>query len=380
MRTKKGDKRLRIAIHGTVYCSNFGDVLFARMFYQACTSLPNTRVDFLQVPHYGVCDFVRKETGYFTYTRKLAYLKSDVLVLMSGGYLGLDTPDNYHALRNYIRSILPVRLFQLTGKPVYIIGVGAGSIGVKWFRNSVVKLVDQSNKVIVREKDTKRYLEEYGARNNIQVTTDTALAYDVTTIQIYDDSKFEEKFAERKVIFLHVNEPNSRDDILISEKIVPALNKFFEIHQDYGVVLGHDYILKGRIEDTISWQRLKCDKKYAFVYDGIDRMLSILKRVDLIITQKLHVGILGCLLEKSVLSFTIDKEKTISFFAQIGYKERCIPLLQTEEDTVFEQLSNYYSKPIFVTQKIKDLAKQNLLVIKEFEREFPKNGKKEKNN
>ena len=120
--------------------------------------------------------------------------------------------------------------------------------------------------------------------------------------------------------------------------------------------------------------------KNAFIYDGIDRMLSILKRVDLIITQKLHVGILGCLLEKSVLSFTIDKEKTISFFKEIGYSERCIPLSQTDEDTVFEQLSKYYSEPILIPQRNKDLAKENLLVIKEFEREFLKDGKKEKNN
>ncbi len=380
MKKMKKDRCFRIAIHGTVYCSNFGDVLFAKMFYQECKNLPNTRVDFLQIPYYGICDFVRKETGYHTRTKRFEYLKSDVLVLMSGGYLGLDIPDNYHALRNYIRSILPVRIFQLTGKPVYIIGVGSGSIDVKWFRNRVVKLVDCSKKVIVREEETKRYLQEYGSRHNIHVTSDTALAYNISSIPAYDDPVLDKTFNGRKVVFLHVNEPYSKDDINISTKIIPALNRFLKIHKEYGVVLGHDYILKGKIEDTLCWQRLQCDAKYAFRYDGIDHMLGLLKRVDIVITQKLHVGIMGCLLEKSVFSFTIDKEKTIAFFQQIGYPERCIRLSQANEDTVFQQLSAYFSSPVFIPQKNKELAKENLLVIKDIEREYLNDEKKEKHN
>ena len=367
---QKEKKELRIAIHGTTYCSNFGDVLFARMFYKACSGIPHTKVDFLQVPRFGVCDFVRKETGYTAHTGKLGFLRADVLVCMSGGYLGLDIPDTYHAMRNYIRSILPVRLFQLTGKPVYIIGVGAGSIDVKWFRKKVVRIVDRAKRVIVREEETKRYLQEYGAKKEIQVTADTALAYDVSLIPPFADPAFEREFAGNKVIFLHVNEPNSNDDSIISEKIVPALNVFLENHKDYGVVLGHDYLLKGKIEDTLCWQKVKCEKKYAFTYEGIDRMLAILNRVDLVISQKLHVTIIGCLLGKSVLSFTIDKEKTLAFFNQIGYSERCVRLSQANEDIVLDQLSKYYAEPISVPQKNIALARENLRFVEDLEREF----------
>lgn len=371
---KKKEKEHRIVIHGTTYCPNFGDVLFARMFYQVCNSIPNTRVDFLQIPHYGICDFVRKETGYYTHIGFLEYLKADVLVLMSGGYLGLDIPDCYHALRNYIRSILPVRLFQLKRKSVYVIGLGAGSIGVPWFRKAVVRLIDHSKLVIVREEGTKRYLEEYGVHNTVRVTTDTALAYDTSLIPPFIDQTFENAFVEKKVIFLHVGEPNSKDDVRISERIIPGLNEFLETHKEYGIALGHDYILKGKIEDTLCWQQVKCDNKYAFKYGSIDQMMAILKRVDLIITQKLHVGILGCLLEKSVLSFTIDKEKTIAFFEQIGYPERCIRLSEANSDIVFNQLSTYHSKPIIIPRSYIELAKENLLFVNDIEKEFHQNG------
>ena len=39
---------MNIVIHGAINTSNFGDVLFAKMFYSACSDLPDSNVDFVQ--------------------------------------------------------------------------------------------------------------------------------------------------------------------------------------------------------------------------------------------------------------------------------------------------------------------------------------------
>ena len=374
---RKEKKEIRIVIHGTTYCPNFGDVLFARMFYQACQRIPDAQVDFVQIPFFNVCDFVRKAAGYDRHTGPLAFLKADAMVLMSGGYLGLDISDHYHALRNYYRAILPGRLFQLLGKPVYIVGIGGGSLGVKWFRHSVARLVNQAKMITVRDETTKRFLVEYGCSPDIPVTADTALSYDTAQIQPVRDPRFHTLLDGSRILFLHVNSPGSKDDVRIAETIVPALNVFLGEHPEYGVVLGHDYEISGRIEDTQCWAKLQCAKKYAFDYHSIDDMLSILRSVDTVITPKLHVGILGSLLEKSVLSFTIDKEKTLAFFKQIGYPERCIPFAGLTTEKVADQLRRYHDQPVHIPQEILDLAKTNLLFVNDIEREFRGNGQKD---
>ncbi len=353
---------MNIVIHGAINSSNFGDVLFARMFYDACRKASGINVDFVQIPKFGVGEFVRNETGYSRRLGRFAYLKSDVLVLMSGGYLGLDKTKKYDVLHLYARFIMPARLFQLLRKPVYIIGVGGGPIDSKWLRDRIIRLVDKSKRVIVRDEETKKYFLDYGSKANIEVTADTALSYDLTTIQQLDDTELISKFHGKKMLFFHSELPS---DKVMAEKIVPSLNIFLESHPEYGVVFGYDYETKETLENTLCWQKIECETKHIFHYHSVDQMLALLSTVDCVMTPKLHIGIMGSLFGKSVLSFPVHREKTQRFYRQIGYPERCIHISVIDKNTVLNQLNLYHDKKIIIPEEIIERSKANLMFVKD---------------
>lgn len=356
---------MNIVIHGAINSSNFGDVLFAKMFYSACSDLPDSNVDFVQIPRFGVGNFVRKETGYKRVLSKMGYLKADKLVMMSGGYLGLSSTDLYSVVHLYARFIFPARIYQFIKKPVYIIGVSGGPIENKWLRKSVIKLIDHAEKVIVRDEETKDYLIQYGATNDIEVTADTALSIDKKRIPEIDDLALRSFLQSRKTIFLHSEECA---DLEVAKSIIPSLNLFLSNHPEYGIVFGYDYQIDRSIKKSICWDTISCEAKFAYEYKSVDQMLALLNNIDVIITTKLHVGILGSVFGKSVLAFPEMEEKTKNFYKQIGYSERCIPLSKINEEIVLYQLEKYYDKPIEINDELIKRAQKNLATIRQLER------------
>ncbi len=364
---KRKEKKYIVAIHGAINTSNFGDVLFARMFYKACKSIPNAEVDFLQIPKFGVGKYVRDETGYDRKCGKFEYLKANALVLMSGGYLGLDNTSLYYVLHLYFRFIFPALLFQMKRKPVYIIGVGGGPIDSKWLRRKVVKLVNRAQKIIVRDEETRDYFLEYGVTNSIELSTDTALSYDKRSIPQIEDEGFINLFHNKRIMFLHSERPLNLE---ITKKIIPSINTFLEKHKEYGVVFGYDYdySINESIEETACFKKLCCETKYAFKYTNTDQMIALLNASDCIITTKLHVGIMGALCGKSVISFPTHREKTQRFYKQIGCPERCVHFTKVNDDIVLQQLEQYHNKPISIQEALINKAKNNLLFVNELKK------------
>jgi len=359
---KRKEKKYKIEIHGAINTPNFGDVLFARMFYEACKSIPNAEVDFLQIPRFGVGKYVREETGYDRKRGKLEYLKANALILMSGGYLGLDNTSIYYVLHLYFRFIFPALLFQMLRKPVYIIGVGGGPIDSKWLRRKIKRLVNHAQKVIVRDEETRDYFIAYGVKNSIELSTDTALSYDKESIQKIEDEDFQNLFCNKKVLLLHTERPSNQE---IAKKIIPSINIFLEKHKEYGVVFGYDYPINESLEETVCFKELCCETKYAYKYKNTDQMIALLNASDCIITTKLHVGIMGALCGKSVISFPTHREKTQRFYKQIGYPERCIHFTKIDDDIVLQQLEQYHNKPISIQESLITKAKENLMFVNE---------------
>lgn len=359
---ERKDKTYKVAIHGAINTPNFGDVLFARMFYKACNSKPNVEVDFIQIPRFGVGEYVRKETGYYRKCGKFEYLKSDALILMSGGYLGLDNTSIYYVFHLYIRFILPALLFQMFGKPVYIIGVGGGPIDNKWLRKKIIKLIEKAKKVIVRDEETRDYFIEYGVDNNIELSTDTALGYEKESIQEVNDDSLKSLFRDKKILLLHTE---LSENVKVAEKIIPSVNCFLEKHKEYGVVFAYDYPISEQLEKTDCFKRLSCETKYAYEYTNTEQMIALINISDCIITTKLHVGIMGAYCGKSVISFPTHREKTQRFYKQIGYPERCIHFSKINDTIVLQQIEQYHNKPISIDASLITKAKSNLLFINE---------------
>lgn len=357
---------MKILLHGADNNSNFGDVLFAHLFYKKCLEAGFESVDFMQFPKYGIGEFCRKELPYSRNLSIPQMLQSDALILISGGYFGEDQSTTKEILKRYFRYFLPARIFQMTGKPVYILGVGGGPLISPFLQKKAVKLWSNATHIRVRENETKDYFVKYGVTKDIVVTSDTAQVITPECLpKLEIEVDLQKRFGDKKLIMLHlVMKPEN--DRLVAENIVPALKRFVSENPEYGIVIAPDFV-RNR-DDMLNLETVKAlGINNCYLYDYYDswQMCALLNKMEVVITTKLHVGIVGAALGKSVVSFPAHREKTQRYYRQIGEEDRSIHLSKINEKIAYDQIVKFYNKPITLSPEIRALAKSNLDVIDE---------------
>ena len=359
---------MKVVIHGATNLSNFGDILFAHLFYNKCIEC-GMETSFYSLPPYGIGVFLRKELNYQKKEGVLKFLKNDALVLMSGGYFGEDKKTKINTIKRYFRFFFPARLFMITGKPIYILGVGGGPLLSYFLQKSAVKILNYAKLVYVRDQETKDYFCEYGCNNEIIVTSDTALCIgNYTFPKLRIDRQENTQLNEMRNILLHIMMDDERDT-KISELVVPAINRFVDEHSEYGVVVCTDGVPKGDLRKTKSFQAIRTNNKFAFNYKNSLELCSLINSIDVAITMKLHVGIVASALHKSVISFPMHREKVQRFYKQIGESDRCVSFNDISENVVYEKLRIYHQIPIEIPEEIKSLSLMNLEAIESIQYE-----------
>ena len=353
---------MKVVIHGATNLSNFGDMLFAKLFYDRC--LKNGFVtDFYSGARYGIGDFCRQETGYKRKCNLIGLLKSDAMIMMSGGYLGEDKNTFHNTIKRYFRFLFPARVFLLTGKPLYILGVGGGPLFSKFLQKATVRILNKANILLVRDEETRDYFVSYGCKNKITVTTDTALNIldsDLPKLECSDEIK--EVLRNNKIVLLHLVY-GERNDGIILKKIIPALNRFLEEHPEYHVIASTDGDPDKDVRETKSYKNLPESRVHAYQYTNSMQMCSMINRADFVITMKLHVGILASSFGKSVISFPLHREKVGRFYKQIGEENRSINIAKCDSNIVYDRINKFYNLPIHISDNLREEAKKNLEVI-----------------
>ncbi|SFT25344.1 polysaccharide pyruvyl transferase family protein [Paenibacillus sp. BC26] len=357
---------MKVILHGATNSSNFGDFLFADLFYQKVVECnKNGETIFFESPKFGLGKFFRKELGY---THKQTYrdlLGADALVYISGGYFGERTTSLKESVKRLLRYLPIGLLFIIRRKPILILGVGGGPISNRFLRISFSFLMNKAAVVSVRDEKTANYFKSYGVKKEIKVTSDTAQVISENSLPTLDLNiklQLENVFANKKIIFLHALSGEKVNN-LYSEKIIPALNKFLDRHDEYGVIIGYDEVYSKSVDKLSLKNELTSKFVYCYDYQKPWQLSSLLKEVDVIITPKLHVGIVGATLSKSVLSFPIHSEKTKRYYEQIAEADRCISLNEINALTIESMLENYHDKKIELSQKIVTSANENLNLL-----------------
>lgn len=346
---------MKILVHGAINGSNFGDCIFAHLFYESMSRYGTT--DFLHIPKYGMCKYLMIEIDGYKNTIN-NYKDADCLVYMSGGYFGDTTSSLKEAVKRYFRYFRVANYFLKNNKPIYICGIGGGPVNNLFLRKKIIRILNSAKFVSVRDKETADYFYRNGVHNRIIVTTDTALSI--------RDRKFpelnkniKELTIGKKNIFLHVC-GNNKSNKEIMEKILPSLNKYLTAHTNqYRVFVGTDNISRIKIKDLLVFKKLHGDK-VAVDYSSTWELCSLLKHMDSIITIKLHVGIVSALYGKSVISFPIHVNKTLRFYKQIGYPERCKLLKDVDDNDVLSMLEKFMSENINIKSNLISKAYVNL--------------------
>lgn len=357
---------MRVVIHGATNLSNFGDILFAKLFYERCIK-NGFETDFYYDRNYGIGEFCRKELGYYRKCGVFGLVKSDAMIMMSGGYLGEDNKSISNTIKRYFRFILPAKIFLLTKKPLYIIGVGGGPLFSKFLQKTSIDVLNRAKVLIVRDQETRDYFQQYGCKNEITVTTDTAINIcDYILPELFVSDTLKEIMKKNKIVLLHLVY-GTRSDELIHKKIIPALIRFLDEHSEYQVIVSTDGDPEKDVTKLVSYLAIPKDRVHAYKYYDCMQLCSLINEVDFVITMKLHVGIIASTLGKSVVSFPIHREKVGRFYDQIGEPNRSVNMLNCTPELVYDKIKEFYNVPIVLSDDLRNKAKLNLIAIDNIE-------------
>ncbi len=254
----------KIMLQGYLNSSNFGDMLFAHMFYQKCKELGFQKIDIFQYSKkHGISSFCRKELGYTEKKNLFSCLTADML-------------------------------------PAF---------------------------------EEKRELDT-----------------------ISDG---------RKKLLLHVHIP--RDTEFRSrymDMILPSVIDFLKVHKEYLLVLAQDSVFHvPEIEEIYKKLDDSGTEYYKYQYHDCLQMASLINETDCIVTVKLHTGVVGCALGKSVIAFPAHRDKVDNFYTEIGDPERCCNLKRLTREIADRQLKEFYDKPVVISDELREKAVLNLEVL-----------------
>jgi polysaccharide pyruvyl transferase WcaK-like protein len=359
----------KIMLHGAYNGSNFGDFILAwviqKKIYEAGaeTVLNNASPYFLKLM--GKNDSLPLKADY-----KIV----DAAVFGGGGYLAT----RRIGLRG-IRLLLMTHLVPMIKminqrKPFIICGTGVGPIHDPILRRIAVKTLEKASAIYVRNEESKKYLNNYGLNKYVEVTSDLALTFSVNDIPIeYINSakKALERFEGKRVVFIHINLLNAfskkKNKLEVGcDYLVKDIETFAMKHPEVAFVIGSDY------EST------KVDRMNEYIYNllgkekcvllneyNVWRLAGYLSVVDVILTTKLHVGIVGTSLGKTVISFSGD-QKIHRFYKQIGKPERSIELKTVKDGDCLKQIEKYIdAEPVDISVQRRN-AEITLQKTKEF--------------
>ena len=352
---------MRVLLHGATNASNFGDYIFAELFY---TYLESNNVDtyFYEDPKYGISDYFKEKLRYSKRWEIKDIKNTDALVFISGGYF-CEIPGPHSMVAEYkdvMRYMHIAKKFIHAKKPIYIMGVGAGPFTNEWFSRLAIKTLNYASVVTVRDVESLEYCKAANVINKVEVTADTALLTR-EYLSVYKKELQDGIEETKKILLLHIDS-DKEVTTLIFERIKPAVVKFLGEHQEYALYLAADGVKRDAVYNEYLEQFAQYSP-HVLKYDDPWVLCKQIERANIVITTKLHVGIVASSLGTSVISFPNIPNKTLRFYNQIGEKQRCIPLREANENIVYETLSTYAGVRIHVQDDIIDVARRNLELL-----------------
>lgn len=365
---------MNIILNGVITGSNFGDYMFADIFYKRISDVNKDGYTlFYESSLVKVSDFYKKWLNYDEILTKKKLRQADMLVYFSGGYFGEKKKMFIRSLKLYLKYFHIANYFILRNKSIVFIGIGGGSTKSSWYKAVLKRILSYkgSRLIVVRDNETKQYFESWGITHDVIVTTDTAHVVSrdlLPPLNEHAQRCLSISNAGEKVMLLHII--STADYIEMMQKVIlPVLNNFFQSHQDYCVVFIADQPTDYSIIE-MAYETLATNKKSIYEYDDPWQLCALIEKCDLMITPKLHAGIYAAIFSKSVISLANHYEKTSRYYRQIGEPGRCVPLTELTDNQFNDMLDRYADYPIDLPQELADKANSNLNMLIEIIKGF----------
>ncbi len=351
-----------VSLHGSYFGRNYGDMLLMAIFLRWIKSLKTNLQVTLPIAPIYIKELLKSDSSGIH-----SFMTSNGLVYGGGGYFG-EPPyiSSYWGIRNFLRHIPIGLLAQLLKKPIAVIGVGAGPISNTVFRRAVFQLLNKAQVIAVRDEESLRFLVEYGGDPaKILVTSDAALSLtlkDIPDIAHQRASTILKNLSQPIKIVVHVQllqRYNSAKSQLLQEIV-----NWAQKNSNVGILWIQDGF-PSDFQALLNLQSLLPSQSISVPYTGYWELSALLGQVDMVITTKLHVGIVASALNTVTLAFPFHT-KVPRFYKQIGCPERCIPIHALKSGQVVRQIETYLETTFAIPNQIRLNALQNREVLFQF--------------
>lgn len=328
------NKLAAVALHGFVYSNNFGDMLLARIALnivrrhapQADLSLPFSAKSFLTSAG------INSDTGW------VPFLHSNALLYHGGGYFAFSPRYEWRTrLRLFKRFYAPGLAAARIGKPYAIFGVGVGPLHSAAQQRAVRNIFDSASIVTVRDEESYDWLRRIGvSHDRLHSAADLALTLtpnDLPADAIAAADNLLSRAPADQYIGLHLSAPSGMDASY--DAIMRGVITFVERYPALGIVVLCDHVAGPAGERTPQYLAglelvERIGKRAIFVgQPPLWTLVALLARLDGLVTNKLHTGIVSSAFGRRVVSIA-KNDKNFRFFRQIDAPSRCIGIAESQ--------------------------------------------------
>lgn len=364
----------KISLHGAYFPNNYGDVLILAIQAKWIQEITKKEV---VLPF--ATEIYRNTIDVSNISGKQGIISSDKLIYGAGGYLGEPYTNKWRWGFNFIKNhLLPYKIAKKNNIKHAIIGTGAGEVTNLFARSAVKKICNDASIISVRDEESRDILLKYGIdESKIDVTADVALSLTKKDIPISSIKKIKDLLRgsnnSKFGVHLGINGQSSifskKTELLLEESIA-FLNKYDHITP----VLIIDNDNKAQNNAVQYLKKKLINKCIIYKHDNIWETTALLSELDVVLTNKLHIGIVSYALGCIPISIPYHP-KTIRFYRQIQQKNLCIPLLDLQKGDVSNLLnstqnpgwvSRVTEKQNNIRRELKNKALKNKEYIEQF--------------
>lgn len=347
-----------IILHGATNCksSNYGDYLYGEIIYKY---LKDKNYD---VIFYQPSEFFKKHIP--GYSGICGRKNSAAVLYIPGGYFG--EGHNASFKENIIQFLrfMPLGIWtSFRQTPMAVIGVGAGPNQNSLLKCGIKRICNHSKFVSVRDSISYEALRSICPNSKLYDCADL-----ITASQQYFEQRNTQQILEivrsnanKKLLLIHYNNNEHALGLFAA-----SAKEFIKAHPDYFVVVSSDSCIDNENELFSRFKEIFGEDCGHFIYVDPGEFTAFIQQVDMVLTCKLHVGVVSCCYGKSVIAVACHPEKTKRFYDQIGVNDRCVSLFDTSTDQLRELLEKFHSNPINIPDSVISKAQMSWTLLDDF--------------
>jgi polysaccharide pyruvyl transferase WcaK-like protein len=348
---------MKIALHGSFMGDNFGDLLLLRLYTRWIKRISPEIEVVLPGASHAANRWIGADHVGWGKTRGVC-----ALVYGPGGYLGAPGERAWRwSARNARRHLPPVLLARAMKVPWIVSGVGVGPLPNLLARVTGRLVLRGAESVTVRDVESSEYMDEIGLTSLLRKVSSDAAFLLGEEVSLWPEEPSDEDPKPGRRVGIHVTThgaaPARTRDLL--EGVASCIRSLAE--SDLDIVVFTDAGIGRAPTEVYSELRnlLPAMNMVNKAYEGPPETLRVIRGCDVVVTTKLHVGIVSLVHGIPVLAVG-PHPKVDRLYRQLGMSDMRIALNKATPEAVANGLCRIMtSRNVTVPERIVNEARLN---------------------